>query len=275
MYLQPNIRSVALTALLLSAVFTGCSSDNTPQAPQPGTPAFKWSTAKKAFQRGDFIEANTLLMQLSQGKSEFAEQARPLALMTSLSMASAYMELSEKFAEGAKRTRGSDAPFMRTNFAYRSQATASAMEFLQEARRFTDANKDKEVALPLAIPAVEADDPPQSKKIASGQNIPASEIQGLESAVIAKMLAKNMTAAGGAAAGEVKVPGPKFLMVLSQGLYNVSEMFGAKKLSQPNRIIEATHDEALEALAMVKDSKEARDLEKKITAAKKKLPKST
>ncbi len=273
MYSRLNIRSAALTTLLLSVFFTGCSTDNQPKPPQPGTPAFNWLSAKQAFEKGDFTKANTLLMQLSQGKSEFAEQARPLALMTSISMANAYFELSEKFAEGAKRTRGNAAPFMRSTGIYKSQATASSMQFLEEARRFIDANKDKEVTFAVPVPAATEGEPPQYKKIISGQGLPESEIPGLEQTVITRNLAKNMTAAGGASAAEAKAPGPKVLLTVAKGLFSVSEMFGPKKLLQPNRIILVAHEEALEALALVKDSKEARELEKKVTAAKRKLPK--
>lgn len=272
MYFHLNIRSAALTTLLLSAFLTGCSSsDDKPKPPQPGSPAFNWAAAKQALQKGDFTKANTLLMQLAQGKSEFADQARPLAMMTSLSIASSALELSEKFAEGAKRTRESSAPFMRSTGVYRSQATAAGMQFLEEARRFIDVNKDQEVTLQLAIPTAEEGDPPQYKKITSGQGVPDSEIPGVEKMLIAKNLAKNMTAAGASATGEVKVPGPKFLLAIAKGLFTVSEMFGPKKLLQPNRIIDAAYGEALEALAMVKDNKDARELEKKVTAARKKL----
>jgi hypothetical protein len=270
-----NIRSAALTTLLLSAFFAGCGSDTKPKPPQPGTPAFNWAAAKQAYQKGDYVKANTLLMQLSQGKSEFAEQARPLALMTSISMASSYMELSEKFAEGAKRTRGKAAPFMRSTGIYKSQATASSMQFLEEARRFIAANKDKDVTMPLGAPAAAEGDPPQYKKITSGQGVPESEIPGVEKMLITKNLSKNLTAAGVTTAGEATAPGPKFLLVVAKGLFNVSDMFGPKKLLQPNRLIEAAHEGALEALALVKDSKEARELEKKVKAAKKKLAASS
>ena len=272
MQIHLNIRSAALTTLLLSAFFTGCSSsDDKPKPAQPGTPAFNWAAAKTAFEKGDYVKANNLLMQLSQGKSEFAEQARPLALMTSVSLATSYFELSEKYAEGAKRTRGQAAPFMRSTGLYKSQATASGMQFIEESRRFIDANKDKEVILQLGAPKAEDEDPPQYKKITSGQGIPESEVPGVEKMVIAGHLAKNMTAAGASATGEAKVAGPKFLLALANGLLSVAEMYGPKKLLQPNRIIEATLAEAAEALALVKDSKEARELEKKVAAAKKKL----
>ena len=271
MYLNLNIRSAALTTLLLSVFFTGCSSDDAPKPPQPGTPAFHWATAKTAFEKGDFAKANALLVQLSQGKSEFAEQARPMALMTSIGIATSYMELAEKFAEGAKKTRGQAAPFMRSTSVYKSQATASGMQFIEEARRFIDANKDKEVTLAFAAPAAgEKEDPPQYKKITSGQTVPDAEVVVMEKALISKNVAKAMADAG-ATTADAKVPGPKFLLALSKDLFAVSEMFGPKKLLQPNRIIEATHAEALEALALIKDSKDAREMEKKVTAAKKKL----
>lgn len=271
MYFHLNIRSVALSTLLLSAFLSGCSSENKPQPPQPGTPAFNWASAKQAYEKGDYVKANTLLNQLAQGKSEFAEQARPLALMTSLSLASSYMELSEKYAEGAKRTRGQAAPFMKSTSTYKSEAVASGMQFLEEAGRFIATNKDKEVTLVEGIPAAEADDPPQYTKITSGQGIPAAEEPLVEKMVIASTLAANMTAAGAAKTGEVKAPSAKYLLALSQGLYDVGEMFGPKKLFQPKRMIEAAHEQALKALAMVKDNKDARELEKKVNAAKKKL----
>lgn len=272
MYFHLNIRGAAVPALLLSVFLAGCgSTDNKPKPPAPGSPAFNWAAAQQAFEKGDYPKANALLIKLSEGKSEYAAQASPLALMTSLSMATSYMELSEKYADGAKRTRGDAAPFRRSTGVYRSQATAAGMQYIEEALRFINANGDKEVSLPLAVPAAEEGDPPQYKKIFSGQGIPDAEVPGVEKMVITKNLAKNMTAAGGTAAGDAKAPGPKFLLAVAKGLFTVSEMFGPKKLLQPNRIIAAAHDEALKALALVKDSKEARELEKKVTAAKKKL----
>jgi hypothetical protein len=267
---------------VLAALLAGCSSDSKPKPPQPGSPEFNWLAAKAAFTKGEYDKANGLFSQLAHGTSPFAENARPLALMTSLSLASANMELSEKYLEGSKKTRGNVAPYMRSSGAYKSKTTSAAMQFIEEARRFSEVNQDKEVTLVLPMPEGDKSDPPQYKKITTGLPVPASEIPGIEKAVVARELIKNMSLTLGEAKdlekarakyqnNEAKAKGADVLLTVAKGLYAVSEMFAPKKLAQPNRIISAVYEEALKDLKMVKDNKEARELEKKIIAAQKKL----
>jgi hypothetical protein len=260
---------------LAAAVLSSCSSSSGPEPPKPGSPAFNWAGARQAYKTGDYFKANDLLVQLAKGNSEYAERARPAALVTSLALATGYMEIGEKFAEGAKKTRKGEAPFRRFSAEYRAKTQTAAMAFVEDVRRFTAANKDKEVKLELELPPSAADTPPQYLKLAGGQMIPEAEIKSMETEILnrelGKLLVKSLKVPAG---GSATVAGPDFLLMLGKGLNSVGDIFGEKKLNQPARVRAVIYEEALEALALVKDNKEAAALTKKITEASKKLPKS-
>lgn len=257
-----------------AALLTGCGSSG-PEPPKPGSPAFNWAGAQAAYKSGDYFKANDMLVQLSKGKSEFAERARPAALVTSLALATSYMEIGDKFAEGAKKTRKGEAPFRRLSAEYRAKTQIAAMAFVEDARRHTDINKDKEVKLELDPPPAAVDTPPQYLKLGGGNMIPEAEIPEMEREVVrrelGKLLGKSLKVTS---AGETTVPGPAFLLMIGKGLNSVGEIFGEKKLNQPSRVRSVIYEEALEALAMVKGDKEAAALSKKISEASKKLPKN-
>ena len=271
----PIILCALLAVLLISCAPSG------PQRPQPGTPAFQWLTAKEASKSGDFVKTNDLLVPLAMGSGEYAEQARPWALLTSLGMAGAYIELSEKLEEGSRKSRET-APFRRASISYRAKAQAAAMQYLELSRRFTDANQDKDVTLAFELPSAGFTDPPEYLKITGGRMLPQPELATVEAYVIRHEMLQNVCRAldtpkdlekakAAYQNGEAKASGPVFLLTVAQGLYDVGEMFGPRKLDQPPRILGAVYSEALEVLALVKDNKDAKNLTKKIGDAKKKL----
>jgi hypothetical protein len=274
--MNARILRLRLSVLTLAAgVLTSCTSSSGPEPPKPGSPAFNWAGAGTAYKKGDYFKANDLLVKLANGKSEFAERARPAALVTSLALANAYMEIGEKFAEGAKKTRKGDAPFRRYNGEYRAKTQAAAMTFIEEVRRYTDANKDKEVKIELELPPTVAEIPSQYLKIAAGNLVPEAEVQSMEQQIIqrelGKLLEKSLQVKAG---GETTVPGQVFLLTMAKGLNGVGDMFSEKKLNQPSRVRAVIYEEAQEALALVKDNKEAAALSKKVAEAGKKVPKS-
>ncbi len=269
-----------LSVLTFAALLYSCGPSG-PKPPPPGTPAFHWLAAQEAYKAGDYVKTNELLVQLSLRDSEYAERARPWALVMSLGFANAYMELAEKLGEGAKMSRD-PAPFRRFISGYKAKATAAAMQYAEVALRFTDANKDKDVTFVFDLPQAALDDPPEYLKIAGGRLIPEAELASVEKYVIRHEVLQNACRALNAPKdpekaksayqnGEAKVQGSVFLLTMAQGLYAVSEMFGPKKLDQPPRIIITLYDEALQALALVKENKEAKNLTRKITDAKKKV----
>jgi len=272
---QAKVLSVVCVSLLLVAC-----GESGPKPPQPGTPAFHWLMAKEAYKTGDFAKANDLLVRVSESGNENTEQARPWALVMSLGLAKSYLELSEKYDEGAKRNRTDPTPLRRATSEYKTKAAAAALQFAEIAHRHLDASKDKDVSFVFDLPQASMEDPVQYKKITAGLVIQESERLGAEKEVVRREVVRNACRALKAEkdiekakaayqAGEAKVQGQAFVLMVGKGLHEVSEMFGPKKLDQPQRL-KAIYTEALEALGMVKDSKEAKELIRKIGDSKKK-----
>jgi len=273
--MNARISRLRLSVLTVAVgVLTSCSSSSGPEPPKPGSPAFNWAGAGAAYKKGDYFKANDMLVQLAKGKSEFADRARPAALVTSLALATSYMEIGEKFAEGAKKTRKGEAPFRRYSADYRAKTQTAAMAFVEDVRRYTDANKDKEVKIELDLPPTVAEIPPQYLKLAAGNMVPEAEVQAMELQIINRELGKLLDKSLQMKAAGDTVPGPVFLLMLGKGLNTIGDIFGEKKLNQPSRVRSIIYDEALEALSLIKDNKEAAALIKKVTEASKKVPKS-
>ncbi len=265
--------------LLLSVLLTACSS--APKGPVPGTPAFNWLAAQDAYKNGDYVKTNDILTQLAKSDNEYSDRARPWALIVSQGLASAYLDLGSKFEDGAKRNRSNPAIFRRQASDYNSKAVATALQYLETSHHFLDANKAKDVTLALEFPKGNLEEPVQLKKIAAGQPIPEAEMAGVEKEMLKRgvlsALCKAVDAKGKPEKaqamfqqGEAKVPGNTFVFALANGLYEVSESFGPKKLDQPHRI-KVIFQEASEALALIPANKETKDLSKKIADTRKKL----
>ncbi|MGJ5820306.1 hypothetical protein [Paludibaculum fermentans] len=262
----------------------GCAENKGPEPPKPGSPAFKWNTAKESYKKGEYIKVSGILVELAEKKGEFTEQARPWAMIMTGGMSNAYMELADKFAEGTKKTRGDAVPFRRYNNEYKGKASAAAMQFIELARGYVASAKAAEAKLAFEIPEASAAEPGQYKKIVTGLMVPAAEIVGVEQEVVRREIANQASLALGSPKdpakaraaykdGTATADGQAFLFMTAKQLWNVGEMFGQKKLNQPARFTHAAYDAATQALGLVKGNKDADALLKKIAEADKKLPK--
>jgi len=269
---------VLATFLVVSSVACGPAA---PPPPAPGTPEFNWLRAQEAYKVGDYDRAADLLVEVAESTSELAGKAQPWALVTSLGLARAYMELADKLNEGADRNRKDPAAFRRVANEYKVKARTTAWQYARVAYRFINANKDKEVTLGMTLPEASFDDPVQYKKLAVGQMIPEGEILAMQREVVRREIMRAgaqavnqpkdpAKARAAFEAGEAKIAGPVFLFAVANGLYDVAEMFGPKKLDQPHRLKDV-YDSAEAALALIKDNKDARELMKKVAAARKKM----
>lgn len=275
------ITLLKILSLTCIAVFLVACGGGGPQRPAPGTPAFNWLNAQDAYKAGDYVRANSLLEQLAGKDHEYTDRARAWAAVMSLGFTRTYMELADKLDDGAKRNNANPAPFRRLANDYRSKAKASAMEFTEVAHRLTAGKIGSEIPLVFVPPEASFEDPRQYKKFAIGQLVPEAELDSIEKNVLKREILRNACEALNAPKesekvkalyqnGEAKAPAQPFILMVARGLYDIGDMFGPKKLDQPQRV-KLVYDEALEALALVKDAKEAQDLSKKIAQSRKKL----
>ena len=277
-----DARSEAWVVLAIFVVVsTVACGPAAPPPPAPGTPEFNWLRAQEAYKAGDFDRATDLLVEVAESTSELAAKAQPWALVTAIGLAHAYMELADKLNEGADRNRKDPAAFRRVANEYKVKARTTAWQYARVAYRFINANKDKEVTLGMTLPEATFDDPVQYKKLAVGQMIPEGEILAMQREVVRREILRAACQAVNAPkdpakaraafqGGEAKIAGPVFLLAVANGLYDVAEMFGPKKLDQPHRLKDV-YDSAEAALALIKDNKDARELMKKVAAARKKM----
>jgi len=279
MSLKSDYKVKVLSALMIAALLASCGG---PPAAKPGTPEFNWLAAKQAFKSGDYTKAQNLLAELSMKDTPFAAQARPAAMVLSLAMANGYWELSEKYAEGLKKPGVGAAALRRASANYRGRITAIGLQYAEISRLFIDTNKDQDVTLVLDLAQASTNEPQQYTNLVAGAPIPEGEVAAVERSVIRRHMllivasAMNMKNDPGKVKeayqnGELKVPGQGFLLAVAQGMYWLADIFGPKKILQPSRILIVLYDEAKEALEMVKDNKEAKELLQKVIAAQKKV----
>jgi hypothetical protein len=275
------LRNSKIIAVMVLAAFLAACSSGPPPA-KPGTPEYTWEKAKQAYKAGDYVKALDLLVDLSKKDNPYAAQARPWSMVLSLAMVNGYWELSEKCAEGMQKAKAKDASLRRLAGSYRTRTTAAGMQFAEISRIFIDANKDKEVTLVFDLAHAGTNEPQQYAQIAEGTAIPDAELRGVERSVLQRHMLLIVAAAmdmkkdpgkvkDAYQNGELKVPGQGFLLATAQGLYSLADIFGPKKLIQPNRILTVLYEEAAEALGMVKDNKDAKELSQKVTAMQKKM----
>ena len=270
-----RVAGIVSLAVMLSACASG------PKAPQPGTPSFHWLAAKDAYKNGDYVKTDEILSQLTRNSNEYTERARIWQLVLANGLASGYMEMADTFQEGAKKNRANPMPFRRAASDYNTKAAAAAMQYTELAHTYLDTSKSKDAELAFDFPQGSPEPPQQMKKLSGGQMIPEAELALVETDMIRravrKVVCRSTDAAGDAEkakalfqGGAAKAPGAVFVLAIAKGLFDVSDLFGPKKMDQPQRI-KIVYQEALDALGLLPDSKDAKALSKKIIDSKKKM----
>lgn len=273
-----------LQALLLSvgaAVFlTACSSG--PTAPEPGTPAFLWNAAERAYHNGDIMKANDDLSELQQTDNTFSPRARIWQTVLAGGMARGYCELADGYESGARINHANSLAFHKQMMDLRAMAAHAAMDFTQAVHMFAARDPSAEVQLAFDLPPGSSADPAALRKAYAGILMPDAEAVSLETAMIERGVIRAVCQANGTEgdsaqalerfrAGEVKTPRATFLFSAARTLFDVSDVFGPNKLDQPQRR-KVMLEEAMAALHSIPETKEATALTAKIQAVLKKIP---
>lgn len=277
---HPNLAVAVVVAAALAA--GSCSKQAGPEKPKPGTPGFFWMQAQDAYKKGDYVQAQKLLVDLATGKSEYAAKSLAPALILTHSSTHAYMELAEKFAGGAKRARTNAALFYRMTGEYKTKAKNSGMRFFEVVRVLDPAGTKENLTVVVPIAEGPTADPGQYKKIETGVTLSPAEIAEVETHVLRHEAQRVFLIAFGTpespekaramyTGAEAKVKAEDFRTFLAKALCETAEYFGQKKLSQPNNIRAAVISEAKKALEGAPDTKETKSLKKKIQDLEKEL----
>jgi hypothetical protein len=155
------------------------------------------------------------------------------------------------------------------------------MDFTQAVHAFINRDPSSDVQLNFGLPPGSASEPPTLRKPYSGVAMQEAEAQALETAMVDYGVVRELCLVNGTAndsaqliakfKAEVKTPRATFLYAAAQTLYDMSTLFGPRKMDQPQRL-KIMCEEALAALHSIPETKEAALLAPKLQATLKKIP---
>lgn len=268
-----------LCSLMMAALLTSCSSTQGPKKPQPGSPEFNWLAALEAFDKDDLERATQLLTGLAAKENPYQAKAQSAALALTHGLASAYMNLAEKYATGAKKARVGSAVMLRQVGEYKGKAKAYSMNFAETGKSFLNA-APAEVVMAVPLPSGPTTEPELLKKAEMGVALQPADFIQIEKHVVKMEVARSFQVFLGALNestkaqgmyqdGEAKIPASVFMYALGEGLVETAEFFGPKKLNESNIITAAILDEAIKAMEKAKPGKDTDKLTKKAKDARK------
>lgn len=273
---------LALAVAALSLIGAGCSSG--PQPPQPGTPGFYWASAQSTYKAGDFLKTNDNLSQLS-ASADYGVRAQPWTIVMNAGLAKGYIDLAENFEYGARANRANPTAFIRQVQSLHRAAGSCAMQCAETIHKLLAATPTETVALEFPFPMGNATTPVQIQRVAKGMMAPDAEIEDMQKLMLQRGVLLTVTRMVGAAGdpakaleifkpGNVQVPRATFLTATAKSLFEMTDLYTAKNLDQPDRL-NALCDEATAALKAVPATPETKELLAKIAAKTKKPGKKT
>jgi hypothetical protein len=195
-------------------------------------------------------------------------------------LAKSYAELAATYAAGARANRSNPTPFRRQEALYNNAAATAALQFAESFHHFRAGYGVAAVALDFGYPNGSATQPTGQRKVAEGILVPDAEREALQRAMIQRGVLLSACRVTGAAddparalelfrQGSAQADANVFLMAVAELLHEEAELFGPKKLDQPNRV-KLFCGEAMEALKMVPPGKPSKDLAIKVQSTLKK-----
>jgi hypothetical protein len=223
---------------------TSCSSG--PSAPEPGTPRFYWGAAREMWSSGDYLKTLDNLSHLTADQNDFTVKAQPWEIIVGAGVARGYVDLGEA-CEAAIHKSPAQGNLRRQLSTWRGNANGTALALADTFQKFSAANKQASIPLEFTWPpAGNAAIPSQRDRFATGTPVSAGDLEALEQTMVQRgvmLAAARATGAGDdtAKAQELfRQPKPAvatetFMVGMAQALYDLSALYGPKKLDMPNR----------------------------------------
>ncbi len=264
----------AVTAIL---ILISCSS--APTGPQPGSPEYTWSAARQTVAAGDYGKASLHLDKLASGQSDYAPKAQAWLLVMTAGMAKGYSDLADRFEKGATNNRAEPLTFRNRAGNYQRTAGRLSVQFAEAYQRFSN-SKLEQVPLAFSLPKGSMTLPPHLLRVEKGMMPTEGDVELSQTAAVDRGILLTACSAAGAGddaakaaelmkSGDLQVPRSTFLVAMANAMYDQATLYTRKKLSDPSRLKMFT-DLATGALKGIPDSKETKELKKKIDALLKK-----
>jgi hypothetical protein len=269
---MPGMKTrILLTALLTIALFGFTSCSTAPSGPQPGTQAFYWQAATESFAARDYLKCADHLTRLTRTEGEFTSRALPWRLVLTAGLSKAYEDLGDDFDSGAKANIFRPMPLRKVMSDYRTLAEGRAMEFGEAFIQFEKTLKDQQtVALEFSFPSSDVAEIQDLKKIRAGSLLPEATMAVVDRKMIERSVTQVACAAVGATgdtakaqtlfqAGPVQASREVFILAMVSNLHDQARLFVRTKLDKPDRM-KMFAGEALDALKLLKENKQTKDL---------------
>jgi hypothetical protein len=270
-----SFRPVLLAAATVAVSFlSGCSSEPKAGAPpKPGTIAHTWHSAGVAWKAGEFEKAMQYLSKVTATDNEYRDRARAWLVVASAGVADGYLQLSNAYDDGSKLTKGAAAADFRNQMRdVRNIANAAALQFAESVHEFLDKNKDPQFKFDFDFPSGDVNEPLQLAKVRKGLPMQPADHEVVRKAMATRGVVKFAAQLAGSPA-DLQKASAQFaqterdtaLKAVAKNLIASADLYCQKKLDLPKRG-NALCNEALEAIALLPEGKERKELEAKAKA---------
>jgi hypothetical protein len=267
-----------VAVIAANVILFSCSSG--PTAPQKGTPAFYWQTAREAYAAGDHMRTIQNLDSIVASENEFTGRARVWLLVMTSGVARGYMEIADFYESGARINKANPLSFHKQVSNARNGASRAALRFAEVIGDYRK-SAEESVVLDFPFPSGSPAPSPVLMKVGNGIMPAENEMEVAHKSALTRAVVLSVCRAAGAPAdtaraqalfkaGPVKVPRAEFNLAMANALYDQSQLFLPTKLDQPAKMkIFCTEADA--TLKTVPESKLTKELNGKIQATLKKI----
>jgi hypothetical protein len=193
-----------------------------------------------------------------------------MLILVSAGVANGFQELAEAYDTGGKINKPKALEFRKQMNDARNIANNAALQFAEATHEFLDQNKEGKISFDFGFPTGTAAEPLQLARISKGFNIQQADIEAAAVAMAQRGMVRVAAEMAGSPDDPSKAaaafPTPSrdaFLQGLATSLYKSADIYCPRKLDIPRRG-NALCQEALEAIALLPDSKEKKAIEAKV-----------
>ena len=267
-----------VAVIAANLILFSCSSG--PTAPQKGTPAFYWQTAREAYGVGDHLRTIQNLDSIVASENEFTGRARAWLLVMTSGMVRGYMEIADFYESGARINKANPMAFHKQVSNARNGASRMALRFAEVIGEYRKTTDDA-ILLDFPYPSGSPAPSPILMKVGNGILPAENEMEIAHKSALTRAVVLSVCRAVGAPAdpartqamfkaGAVKVPRADFSLAMAHALYDQSQLFLSTKLDQPAKM-KIFCVQAEETLKTIPETKLTKELDGKIKATLKKI----
>ncbi|MBK5293843.1 MAG: hypothetical protein JJE04_19470 [Acidobacteriia bacterium] len=258
---------LVISLLAVSTLAVSCSTAEGP--PASGSPPFYWAASQETFLAADYLKASQHLEKIARN-GEYAGRVMPWRLILLSGLMQGYVNIAEQYEHGSRNNKTTPGPLRRQMSDFRSMAAQQAMLFGEAYVEFEKnaAEGDVPVACPFpsrgSLAMV-----PQMARTAQGMVLPGAEAEKGHRAMLERAVMGAVCQAVGAKGDApraqqllktppLQVPRATFELAMAAALYEAGKLFGAAKLSQPDRQ-DFFYDQTISAIGTAPVDKDAKE----------------